>query len=65
MIEVARIINLIHSENSNIIDADNISGIYVTVEGDMAIDNKNLLEGDANIVAYPIDKTGKMLDIRR
>ena len=31
----------------------------------MAIDNKNLLEGDANIVAYPIDKTGKMLDIRR
>lgn len=65
VIEVARIINLIHSENSNIIDADNISGIYVTVEGDMAIDNKNLLEGDANIVAYPIDKTGKMLDIRR
>lgn len=65
VIEVARIINLIHSENSNIIDADNISGIYVTVEGDMAIDNKNLLEGDANIVAYPIDKTGKVLDIRR
>lgn len=61
VIEVARIINMVNSDTNPSLSADTVSGIYVTVEGDMAADNKMLLEGDATIVAYPVAKDGKVI----
>lgn len=65
VIEVARIINLINSGTDETVTRNNVSEIYVTVEGNMAADNKMLLEGDANIVAYPIGIDNKPIQITR
>lgn len=65
VIEVSRIINLMHSKTDNAVTNDSIGGIYVTVEGDMAADNKLLLEGDASIVAYPVSREGKVIQVMR
>ncbi len=58
VIEVARIINMINSNTNPALSPDNVSGIYVNVDGEMAADNKMLLEGNASIVAHPVNKDG-------
>ena len=65
VIEVARIINVIDSDKVTELSHDNIIGIRVVVEGTMAVDNKNLLEGDAYIAAYPVNIDNKIIKIRR
>lgn len=63
VIEVARIINLINSDSDKTLTHDNVYGIHVVVEGNMAVDNKLLLEGNASIVAYPVNADGKIIQI--
>lgn len=65
VIEVARIINMVNSDNNTHLTHDNVSGIYVTVEGNMAVDNKLELEGNANIVAYPINNNGQIVKLNK
>lgn len=65
VIEVARIINLINSDSDTTLTHDNIIGIRVVVEGNMAVDDKHLLEGDAGIVAYPVNKDNKIIQLIR
>ena len=61
VIEVARVINLINSGTDETLTHDTVAGIFVTVEGDIAADNKFLLEGNASIVAYPVNKSNKVI----
>lgn len=61
VIEVARVINLIEQGHDNSYNADEIEGIAVMVEGNMAVDDKNLLEGDAYVAAYPITRDNKII----
>lgn len=65
VLEVARIVNMINANNDELLSRDKINGIFVTVEGDMAADNKQLLEGNANIVAYPLSKDGNIVQITK
>lgn len=61
VIEVARIINIINSDTDKELTHDNIIGIRVVVEGNMAVDDKKLLEGDAYIAAYPVNIDNKII----
>ena len=65
VIEVARIINIINSDTDSELTHDNIIGIAVMVEGNMAVDDKNLLEGDAHIVAYPVNIDNKIIKTKK
>lgn len=65
VIEVARIINLINSDSDDVVTRDNVCGIYVVVEGQMAADDKMRLESDACIVAYPVNKDNTIIQIKR
>lgn len=65
VIEVARIINIINSNTDSELTADNIIGIRVEVEGNMAVDDKHLLEGDAYIAAYPVNIDNKVIKTRK
>lgn len=61
VIEVARLINLINSDSETEYSHDNIIGIRVVVEGNMAVDDKKLLEGDAYVAAYPVNADNKII----
>ncbi len=61
VIEVARVINVIDSDTDKELTHDNIKGIRVVVEGNMAVDDKRLLEGDAYIAAYPVNIDNKII----
>lgn len=61
VIAVARIINVINSDTDKEISRDNIIGIRVVVEGNMAVDDKTLLEGDAYVAAYPVNRMNNMI----
>lgn len=61
VIEVARVINIIDSDTDKEITRDNIKGIRVVVEGNMAVDDKKLLEGNAYIAAYPVNIDNKII----
>lgn len=65
VIEVARLINMINSDSNELLTHDNVSGIYVTVEGEMASRNKNQLESGAGIAAYPVNRDGKVIEIQK
>ena len=61
VIEVARLINLIDYEYKT----DEIAGISVIVEGDMAVNDKHLLEGNAYIAAYPITSNNQVIKFKK
>lgn len=65
VIEVARIINLINSDSDAELTHDNILGIRVEVEGNMAVKDKKLLEGDAYVAAYPVSVDNKLIKISK
>ena len=61
VIAVARIVNVINSDTNKEISRDNIIGIRVVVEGNMAVDDKTLLVGDAYVAAYPVNRMNNMI----
>ena len=65
VIETARIINIINSDIDPELTHDNIVGIAVRLEGHMAADDKKLLEGDARIVAYPVNVDNKIIKMTK
>lgn len=65
VIEIARIINMINSPTDDTLSRDVVSGILVKVEGNIAADNKQLLEGDAAIAAYPVDKSNHIIAVSK
>lgn len=65
VIEVARLINLINSDTETEYSHDNIIGIRVVVEGNMAVDDKKLLEGDAYVAAYPVNADNKIIKTQK
>lgn len=65
VIETARIINIINSDIDPELTHDNIVGIAVRLEGHMAADDKKLLEGDAHIVAYPVNVDNKIIKMTK
>lgn len=65
VIETARIINIINSNIDPELTHDNITGIAVRLEGNMAADDKKLLEGDAHIVAYPVNVDNKIIKMTK
>ena len=65
VIEVARLINIINSDTDKVITRENIIGIRVVVEGNMAADDKKLLEGNAYVAAYPVNLDNKIIKIKK
>ena len=61
VIAVARLINIIDSDSNNEFTHANTIGIRVVVEGNMAVDDKMLLEGDAYIAAYPVSRDNMII----
>ena len=61
VIAVARLINIIDSDSNKDFTHANIIGIRVVVEGNMAVDDKKLLEGDAYIAAYPVNRDNMVI----
>lgn len=64
VIAVARIINLINSNTDPDMTHDKICGIIVKVDGNMAVDDKTILEGDAQIIACPLTIDNKIITIK-
>lgn len=64
VIAVARIINLINSNTDPDMTRDKICGIIVKVDGNMAVDDKTILEGDAQIIACPLTIDNKIITIK-
>lgn len=61
VIAVARLINIIDSDSNTDFSHANTIGIRVVVEGNMAVDDKKLLEGDAYIAAYPVNRDNMII----
>ena len=63
VIEVSRVINRVEGVSGNSLNGIKIGGILVNVEGEMMTENKNLREGNASVVAYPVTIDGTIVKI--
>lgn len=63
VIEVSRVINRVEGVSGSSLNGVKIGGIVVNVEGEMMAENKNLREGNASVVAYPVTIDGTIVKI--